>query len=168
MHDQAKFEPLEASDFFGDGLSARPLPEGTVARGFLRIDRHLYTGKIGDEFAPTFPFPVTKEVLLRGQNRFNIFCSPCHGESGNGQGIIVQRGLKHPESFHSQRLIDSPPGYYFDVMTKGFGVMKPYASRIKPKDRWAIVGYIRALQYSQNAPLADIPSEDRQKLQELQ
>lgn len=167
MHDAPKYEPLEQSDFFGDGLSARPLPAGTVARGHLRLDEHLYAGKVGGDFAPTFPFAVDREVLLRGKERFEIFCSPCHGRAGNGQGMVVQRGMKQPQTFHSQRLRDMPPGYFFDVMTRGFGVMYPYASRVPVHDRWAIVAYIRALQYSQNAPLQDLTEEDRRRLQEI-
>ena len=168
MHDQAKYEPLEPSAFFDDRLSSRSLIEGTVARGHLRDDEHLYTGKIDGEFAQTFPYEITREDLLRGQERYNIFCSPCHGHTGNGQGMIVQRGLKQPTSFHDPRLVDSPSGYYFDVMSNGFGVMYAYASRIKPRDRWAVIAYIRALQYSRNAPLSDLSQADRQQLPELQ
>lgn len=168
MHDAPKYEPLEQSDFFADRQASRPLVQGTVARGYLRQDKLLYTGKIDGDFAPLFPFPITEEILLRGQERYNIYCSPCHGRTGNGRGMIVQRGLKQPESYHSQRLLEMPPGYYYDVITNGFGVMYSYASRIKPEERWAIAAYIRALQYSQAAPLEDLPQEDRQRLRELQ
>lgn len=168
MHDAPKYEPLERSGFFADGQASRPLVEGTVARGFLRQDKLLYTGKVDGDFSPVFPFPVTEEILRRGQERFNIYCSPCHGRTGSGRGMIVQRGLKQPESYHSQRLLEMPPGYYYDVISNGFGVMYSYASRIKPEDRWAIVAYIRTLQYSQAAPLEDLPQEDRQRLRELQ
>lgn len=168
MHDAPKYEPLEKSDFFADRQASRPLVDGTVARGFLREDELLYTGKVDGDFAPLFPFQITEEILLRGQNRFNVYCSPCHGRTGSGRGMIVQRGLKQPQSYHSQRLLEMPPGYFYDVITNGYGVMYSYASRVKPEDRWAIVAYIRALQYSQAAPLEDLPEEDRQRLRELQ
>lgn len=168
MHDAPKYEPLEESDFFADRQSSRPLVDGTVARGFLREDQLLYTGKVDGDFAPVFPFQITEEILRRGQQRFNVYCSPCHGRTGNGRGMIVQRGLKQPQSYHSQRLLEMPPGYFYDVITNGYGVMYSYASRVKPEDRWAIVAYIRALQYSQAAPLEDLPEEDRQRLRELQ
>lgn len=164
MHDQPRFEPLEVNTFFTDGRSQRPLLEGTVARGNLQEDEHLYQARENGEIAKTFPFPVTKEVLLRGQERFNIFCSPCHGGLGNGEGAIVQRGLKHPPSFHEERLRESPVGYFFTVISNGFGTMYDYSDRIPVNDRWAIIAYIRALQLSQRAALEDVPTEERQKL----
>jgi hypothetical protein len=164
MNVEPRYNPLAASDFFPDGQGARPLVEGTVARGHLRIDRHFYGGKSGEELVDTFPFPVTKEVIERGQQRFNIFCTPCHGYVGNGDGIIVERGLRAPPSYHIDRLRNAPVGHFFDVMTNGFGAMPSYASRIPPRDRWAIIAYIRALQFSQNAKLADVPPGERQKL----
>lgn len=164
MHDQPKFKPLRANSFFADGRSARPLVAGTVARGTLQEDDHLFTGRMNNEFVTTFPFPVTKEGLLRGQERFNIFCSPCHGQLGNGEGAIVQRGMKKPPSFHIDRLRESPPGYFFNVITNGFGAMFDYSDRIPARDRWAIIAYIRALQLSQNAKLDDVPQEKRQEL----
>lgn len=164
MHDQPKFKPYRANSFFADGRSARPLVEGTIARGNLQEDEHLYKGRENGEAAKTFPFPVTKDVLLRGQERFNIYCSPCHGQLGDGQGMIVQRGLKQPPSFHIDRLRESPPGYFFTVISNGFGVMFDYADRISANDRWAIISYIRALQLSQHAALEDVPDEERQKL----
>lgn len=164
MHDQPRYEALEASAFFPDHRSARPLVEGTVARGNLQADDHLYQGRENGEVAKTFPFPITEQVLLRGQERFNIYCSPCHSQLGDGQGMIVQRGLKQPPSFHIDRLRDAPVGYFFTVITSGFGVMFDYADRISVEDRWAIIAYIRALQLSQHATLADVPAEERQKL----
>ena len=164
MHDQPRYEPLEASSFFQDGRSARPLVAGTVARGELHEDEQFYTGKAGGTLVSTFPFPVTREVLERGQERYNIFCSPCHARVGNGQGIIVQRGFRQPSSFHIDRLREAPVGYFFEVITNGFGSMYDYADRIPPPDRWAIIAYIRALQLSQHATLEDVPLEKRQQL----
>jgi mono/diheme cytochrome c family protein len=164
MHDQPKFKPYRANPFFADGRSARPLVEGTVARDNLQDDEHLYKGRENGETAKTFPFPITQQVLLRGQERFNIYCSPCHGPLGDGEGMIVQRGLKHPPSFHIDRLREAPVGYFFTVISNGFGVMFDYADRIPPQDRWAIISYIRALQLSQHATLEDVPTDERQKL----
>jgi len=166
MHDQPRYEPLEKSAFFEDGRSARPFVEGTVARGQLRLDDHFYTGKVNGELVTTLPFAATQEVLARGQERYNIFCSPCHDRVGNGTGMIVQRGFRQPPSFHIDRLRQAPAGHFFDVMTNGFGTMYSYADRIAPKDRWAIVAYIRALQLSQNATLEDVPAAERSKLLE--
>lgn len=162
---QPRYDPLEKSEFFDDGLSARQMVPNTVARGQLRDDEHLYTGRVNGELAETFPFPVTAETLERGQERYDIYCAPCHSQTGDGNGMIVQRGFPAPTSFHSQRLREAAPGYYFDVMTNGFGVMYSYASRVKPEDRWAIAAYIRALQLSQNATLDDVPAEERPKLE---
>ncbi len=164
MHDQPKFRPYRANPFFADGRSARPLVEGTVARGNLQEDEHLYKGRENGEVAKTFPFPITQEVLLHGQERFNIYCSPCHGQLGDGEGAVVQRGLKHPPSFHIDRLREAPVGYFFSVESNGFGVMFDYADRVPVKDRWAIIAYIRALQLSQHATLEDVPADERQKL----
>jgi mono/diheme cytochrome c family protein len=166
MHDQPRYEPLEGSAFFQDGRSARPFVDGTVARGHLRTDEHFYTGKVNGELVATFPFPITKEILQRGQERYNIFCSPCHGRVGNGDGMIVQRGFRQPPSFHIDRLRQIAVGHFFEVMTNGFGAMYSYADRIAPRDRWAIVAYIRALQLSQNATLDDVPADQRQQLLE--
>ena len=161
MHDQPKYRPLAASKLFEDGRSARPLVEGTVARGQLREDELFYAGRSGKDLAKIFPFPVTREVLERGRERYNIFCTPCHSLLGDGNGMVVQRGFRRPPSFHIDRLREAPPGHFFDVMTNGFGAMPSYASRIPVKDRWAITAYIRALQLSQNATLADVPPERR-------
>lgn len=164
MHDQPKYKGFRPSDFFADGRSVRPLVPGTVARGHLNDDALLYTGKIGENFSPEFPFPVTRAVLERGQERYNIFCSPCHDRVGTGQGMIVQRGYKQPPSFHQDRLRQQPPGYFFHVIGNGFGVMPDYAAQIPVRDRCAIVAYIRALQLSQHVPAAELPPEDRPKL----
>jgi len=158
MQNQPYQRPLAKSEFYADQRSARSLVEGTVARGNLRADSFFYTGKIGSEDANYMPFPVTAEVLERGQQRFNIYCSPCHGETGDGNGMIVQRGLKHPPSYHNDRLRKAPIGYFVDVMTNGFGVMLDYSQQVPPADRWAIAAYIRALQLSQGATRADVPA----------
>lgn len=164
MHDAPRYEALEASAFFADGRSARPLVQNTVARGTLREDELLYTGRIGGELADEFPMPVTAEMMARGRERFNIFCSPCHGRTGMGDGMIVQRGFRAPPSFHDERLRMAPVGHFFDVMTNGFGAMQDYASQVPVADRWAIAAYIRALQLSQRATLADVPPDRRADL----
>jgi len=165
MHDQPKYQPLEASDFFADGRASRPLPPGTIARGQLNDDTHLYSGKVGNKFADTLPFPISAAVLEHGQERFNIFCSPCHGRLGNGEGMVVRRGFRHPPSFHIDRLRQAPVGYYFDVVTNGFGSMQDYSAQIPVRDRWAIVAYIRALQLSQHAVLTDVPDTERKQFE---
>ena len=165
MHIQPKYLPLAKTDFFGDGRSERPVVEGTVARGHLRLDEHMYTGKVNGQLATTFPFPITRADLERGRERFNIYCTPCHDSAGTGRGMIVQRGFPSPPSYHIQRLRDAPVGHFFDVITNGLGNMYGYGSRVTPEDRWRIVAYIRALQLSQFATLADVPAEEREKLQ---
>ncbi|MGH9657344.1 MAG: c-type cytochrome, partial [Bryobacteraceae bacterium] len=164
MHDQPKYEPLEASRFFADGRASRPLIAGTVPRGFLREDAHLYTGKIGGEPADRFPFPIDRAVLDRGRERFNIYCTPCHDRLGNGLGMVVRRGFRRPPSYHTDRLRAAPAGYLFDVVTNGFGAMPDYAAQIQPRDRWAIVAYVKVLQRSQRASLADVPPDQRARL----
>jgi len=164
MHDQPRFEPLEKNNFYADGRSARPVIAGTVARGQLNIDDHFYTGKINGELATTFPFAITKEVLSRGRERYNIFCTPCHGALGYGNGMIVQRGFRPPPSFHIQRLREAPVGHSFDVMTNGLGAMYDYRDKVSPADRWAITAYIRTLQLSQNAAIEDVPEKMLQRL----
>ena len=164
MHDQPRYKPLAATDFFGDGRSARPVVDGTVARGHLRIDAALYTGKVGDQDVDVFPFPITRADLLRGQERFNIYCSPCHSRIGDGNGMVVRRGFRQAASYHTEKLIKAPVGHFFDVMTNGFGAMPSYASRIEPQDRWRIAAYIRALQFSQNARIEDVPQDQRDKI----
>jgi mono/diheme cytochrome c family protein len=165
MHDQPKYEPYERSTFFADQRSARPLVEGTVARGQLRNDERLYSGKSGAVFAAEFPLPVTAAVLRRGQDRYAIYCTPCHGALGYGDGMVVRRGYRQPATFHQDRLRQQPPGYYYDVITNGFGAMPDYAAQVPVVDRWAIVAYLRVLQLSQNATLADVPESERGRLQ---
>ena len=164
MQDQPRYRPFRPSAFFQDGRSARPLVAGTVARGHLEEDDHLHRGKIDGKLAEAHPFPVTAEVLARGRDRYDIFCSPCHGRTGYGDGIIVQRGMRRPPSYHVERLQHSPPGHYFDVMTNGFGAMIDLSDRLSVEDRWAIVAYVQALQRSQNASLADVPPDERERL----
>lgn len=158
MHVQPKLNPLSRSDFYPDHRSARPLVEGTVARGELYEDSYFYTGRIGTNPGDVMPFPVTKEVLERGRERFNIYCAPCHSRLGDGNGFVPTRGFsRKPPSFHIARLEKAPVGYFFDVMTNGFGIMPDYASQIPTQDRWNIVAYIRALQLSQDATISDVP-----------
>jgi len=160
MHDQPKFKPLAKSDFFPDLRSARPLPDGTVARGQAHEDTYFYTGMIPGTNNPGdyMPFPVTQELVERGRERFNIYCAPCHSRVGDGNGYVPKRGFARiPPSLHIERLRKAPLGYFFDVMTHGFGMMPDYASQISPQDRWAIVSYIRALQLSQGATAANLP-----------
>ncbi len=158
MHDQPRYEALEPSTFFADGRSARPQVAGTVAQGQLDDDEHFYTGFVGDELAATFPFPVTRQVIDRGRQRFEIFCSPCHGRLGDGNGMIAQRGFRHPPSYHIERLQQERVGHFFDVITNGLGAMYDFADRIPPRDRWAIIAYIRVLQLSQAAKFEDLPA----------
>jgi len=165
MHDQPKYIPLRPSSFFTDGRSARPLIEGTVARGHLNEDTLYYTGKGPDgKPAKEFPMPVTKELIVRGEQRFHIYCTPCHDRTGNGNGMVVRRGYRRPPTYHSDRLREQPNGYFFDVITNGFGAMPDYAAQVEPQDRWAIVAYIRALQLSQQASINDVPAEARGQL----
>ncbi len=164
MHDQPKYQPLEASAFFADGRASRPRIPGTVARGRRDDDALLVSGKQDGKLAEVFPAPVTKAVLDRGHQRFDVYCSPCHDRTGSGRGMIVMRGYKQPASFHEERLRTSAPGYFFDVITNGFGVMPSYAAQIPVADRWAIAAYVRALQLSQHATLADVPEAERQAL----
>jgi mono/diheme cytochrome c family protein len=159
MHDQPRFKPLAKSDFYADMRSAREPVEGTVARGQLHDDTYFYTGKIGANPGDYMPFAVTPEVLARGQQRFNIFCAPCHSPLGDGNGTVPARGFpRKPPSYHIERLRKAPLGYFYDVMSNGFGIMPDYASQIPPRDRWCIVAYIKALQLSQNATLAEVPA----------
>ena len=167
MHDQPRYEPLEASKFFADGMASRQLPEGTVARGHLGEDVAFTTGKdAAGNVVAELPVPATKQLLERGHQCFDIYCSACHGRLGDGHGMAVRRGFKQPPSFHIDRLRDSPPGYFFDVMTNGFSTMSSYASQVPPEDRWAIAAYIRALQLSQQVKLRDLPAEERQRAEE--
>ena len=164
MYEQAKFEEDEPSTFFADGTSSQPLPEGVVSRSRGGIDEVFFTGQDENGLLAEPPLEITQEVLERGQERYNIYCSPCHNYSGNGQGMIVQKGFVQPASFHEERLQASPVGYFFNVITNGYGRMYSYGSRVPPEDRWAIASYIKALQYSQTAPVADLPAEVRERL----
>lgn len=164
MADQPRYQPFAESNFFADKASARPRVADTVARGHAHLDEQLYTGRINGDFAPTFPFTITTVIIERGQQRYAIFCTPCHGAVGDGHGIVTQYGMKTPPSFHDPDLRDEPPGYYFDIITNGTRVMPSYAARIAPADRWAIIAYIRALQLSQNADVKQLPASELPKL----
>ena len=195
MHDQPRYKTFAASPFFADGQASRPPVRGTVARGTLTDDSLLYTGKLdakmagtaqpvnpasgtvqpaagstapdktGQGFADLFPFPITAEVLDRGETNYNVFCSVCHDRVGTGEGMVVRRGYRKPPSYHTDRLRKAPAGYFFDVITNGFGAMPDYAAQIAPADRWAVVAYVRALQISQNSAVADVPAEKRAELE---
>lgn len=164
MRYDSKLKPFEPDSFSLGGQSAQQVVSGTVALGMLHDDDLLYTGKVNGRDATEFPFTVTRAVLARGQERYTISCSPCHGLVGDGNGMIVQRGFPRPPSFHQQRLRDAPVGHFFDVITNGYGRMYSYAARVGPENRWAIIAYIRALQLSQHASLADVPPEERVQL----
>ena len=167
MATQPRYDPLEASDFFPDSSSARPLPIGTISRDYVMKIEFGETGMIDGKPADRFPFPITAEVLRRGQQRYNIYCSPCHDYVGTGNGMAARRGFRRmPASFHTDEMRMSPPGHFFDVMTNGFGSMPPYASQIAARDRWAITAYIRALQLSQWATLDSVPEDERRRLEQ--
>jgi cbb3-type cytochrome c oxidase subunit III len=161
MQDQPKYKDLRGSAFFADHRGARPLPDGTVARGFLNADRRFATGKQNGQPIAELPVPLTRTLLERGRERYGIYCTPCHGLTGDGVGIVVQRGYRRPNSFHIDRLRAAPVGYFFDVMTNGFGAMMDYSAQIPPEDRWAIAAYLRALQLSQGTTIADVPASER-------
>jgi hypothetical protein len=166
MHDQPKYKPLRSSPFFDDARTSRPRIEGTVARGELAGDAERTTGKDrGGRYVVAGPLPVTAELLRRGRERYDIFCAVCHDRAGTGRGMIVQRGYRRPESLHVDRLRTAPDGYFFENITAGFGVMPSYAAQVPVDDRWAIVAYVRALQLSQRATLADLPAAERAKLE---
>ena len=167
MWEQPKYQPLQPSSFFTDGASARPLVPGVVAQESARIESTVDTGRdtSGTKYATTNPLPITKALLQRGRIRYEQFCTPCHGMDGYGNGMIVRRGFPAPPSYHSQRLRNAPDGHYFDVITNGYGAMYSYAARVSVSDRWAITAYIRALQRSQNAPLAAVPPGERASLE---
>ena len=167
MHDQPKFVPMRASDFYPDKRSERAYVEGTVPTGEFQDNSPLYTGTVGDAPIDYFPMQITAADMLRGQQRFNIYCTPCHGKVGDGNGMIVQRGFRQPPSFHIDRLRTSPPGHFFDVMTHGFGAMPDYAAQISPRDRWRIAAYVRALQLSQHATINDVPPAMRSQIRPL-
>jgi len=167
MHNQHKVKPLGESTFFAGGQGARPIPAHTVPRGDLR-EGMAFTG-LGADNKPSAQMPpeikLTRELLVRGQERYNIYCSPCHGRLGNGLGMIVQRGYKRPTSYHIERLRAAPIGYFFNVITEGYGVMPTYAPQIPVADRWAIAAYIRVLQLAHRAPLAELAPEDRSAIE---
>ena len=181
MHDQPRYEAYEKSDFFKDGQAARQPVENTVARGNLRDDKLFYTGRTTgatqtgaaqtgtdgefSDFSATLPFAATKEVLDRGQERYNIYCSVCHDRSGYGDGMVVRRGFKRPPSFHDERLRNAPVGYFYDVMTNGFGAMQDYSAQVSPRDRWAIAAYLRVLQLSQNQKFDELSPEQKNSVQ---
>ena len=169
MHNQPKYIPLRAADpsVWADGRSARMPVEHTIARGQLREDEYFYSGKIDGKDGDRFPLPVTLALLERGQNRYNIYCTPCHSRVGDGNGMVPQRGLKHPPSYHEDRLKKMPIGHFYDVMTNGYGAMLNYAAQIKPEDRWAIAAYIRVLQLSQDAKLSDVPDDQKNNIQDF-
>ncbi len=166
MYNQPKYKPLAANEFYDDNTSARPLPPHTIPHGRLDEDTIFFTGK-NDEgmLAASLPVPVTRELLARGQERFTIYCSMCHGAEGDGDGMVVQRGYPPPPSYHIDRLRNAPPGYLYSVITNGYGIMYPYASRVEAPDRWAIVAYVRALQLSRHATLDDVPADQRTQLE---
>jgi cytochrome c553 len=166
MFIQPSLRPLQRTDAFrNNNMASRPLLPNTVARDQLDDDSEFYTGKIGTNLVTTLPSPVTRELLQRGQERFNIYCSPCHGRTGDGNGMIVQRGFPRPPSYHIDRLRQAPIGHFYDVITHGYGIMYPYAARVEPADRWAIAAYIRVLQISQNAHVTNLPPAERTKLE---
>lgn len=155
---QPKNRPLSPSDFFSDGRSERPLLENTVARGSVSDDEMVVSKE-----SNRFPLPVNQELLVRGENRYKVFCTPCHGLQGDGNGMVAMRGMKHPPSYHEDRLRQVSNGYIYDVITNGFGAMLGYSAQIPPRDRWAVVAYVRALQLSRNARVADLPADVREK-----
>ena len=165
MYNDAKYRPLEKSDFFDDKMVSRSLVPHTVARDPWRDDDAFNTGKTNDVYVKTLPMPLNEELLHLGQKNFNIYCSVCHGLNGKGNGMIVQRGFPAPSSLHDARLKEAPIGYFFDVMTKGYGVMYSYASRVTPQERWAVAAYIRALQLSHSATLQQVPLAKRTELE---
>jgi mono/diheme cytochrome c family protein len=164
MHDAPRYEAYEASATFADNRASRTAPAGTVARGWLRDDEALYTGKVAGQNVDTFPFAIAHADLQRGQQRFNIYCTPCHGRLGDGNGMVVQRGYRQAASFHQDRLRQERVGYFYDVITNGFGAMPDYAAQIPVRDRWLIVAYIRTLQLSQHATADDVPADRRAEL----
>ncbi len=165
MHDGPRYKPLQESETYADKRSSRLIIEGTVARGFLKDDDVFYTGVQAGAPVEKIPMPLTEAVVARGRERYNIYCSPCHGVAGDGDGMIVKRGYKQPTSYHDPRLRNERAGYFFDVMTRGFGQMPDYAAQVSPKDRWAIVAYIRALQLSQHGSVGDLTQAERGRLE---
>ena len=165
MHDAPRYEVYEASEQFADGRASRVAPAGTVARGLLREDEALYTGKVEGQAVDAIPFAITHDDLRRGQERYRIYCTPCHGQIGDGNGMVVQRGLRQAASYHQDRLREERIGYFFDVITNGFGAMQGYAEQVPVRDRWLIAAYVRTLQFSQHASINDVPPERRGELE---
>jgi hypothetical protein len=166
MHDQPRYEPLQPSDLFADGRSARPLPAHTVARGTLNSGAPEFTGMDTDSrFLEKLPLPLDKQFVTRGRDRYDIYCSPCHGLTGDGQGMVALRGFRAPPSLYTDRIRRLPPGYVFSVITNGFGGMPDYADQIAARDRWAIVAYMRALQISKQGTVPDVPPGNRAELE---
>ncbi len=163
MYKQPKFKPYQENDFFEDKRSARPLVEGTVPRGV--IDDHLNKGIVDGKPVSDFPFPITRKEMDRGMDRYNIYCAPCHSRTGDGWGMVAQRGIKRPPSFHEARLKAAPVSHFFNVVSNGIGMMSGYSAQISPADRWAIIAYVRALQQSQDARLADVPESERAQME---
>jgi cytochrome c553 len=163
MHNEPKFFPQRGTDFYADGRSVRPQVENTVARSQFHQDAYFYTGMQNGQEGDGLPFPVTMAVLERGQERFNIYCTPCHSRVGNGAGMIVQRGYAKAANLHDARMVAAPLGHYFAVMTNGYGAMPEYAAQLTPEERWAVAAYIRALQLSQNAARTDVPATEQIK-----
>ncbi len=168
MYDQPKAETYEASPFFADGASSRPLPDGVISRNRGGVDPVYFTGLGATGMVSELPVELTTDLLLRGQERYDIYCSVCHNYNGNGGGMVVQKGFPQPVSFHDQRLLDAPVGYFYNAITNGFGRMYSYASRIPVEDRWAISAYVKALQLSQNATIDDVPVEVLESLRVAQ
>lgn len=164
MGEQPKYQAYEANEFFPNGSAMRPLPANTIAQGQLRANQPFFTGMRDGYLIAEVPIQITYSVITRGRQQYNIYCSVCHGLSGNGDGMIVQRGFPSPPSFHSERLRFAPAGHFFYVITHGYGLMFSYAARVSPQDRWAIVAYIRALQLSQHTRISDVPSSEQRNL----
>jgi len=165
MRDQPRYETLEASSLFANGQASRPVPKGTVPRGRLTHDESLETGRDGADFVKQIPVHIERKLMVRGQERFNIYCSPCHGRTGAGDGMVVRRGFRRPPALFAERLRNSPAGHFFDVITRGFGAMPAYGAHVSAEDRWAIVAYVRALQLSHTASLEDVPLDERSALE---
>ena len=164
MQDQPKYKPLGENRFFPDGRNARPIPLGTIATDELNDNDAYHTGEKNGTFVDTIPVPVNLALLHRGQDRFDIYCSPCHGLVGDGDGMVAQRGFRAPADFHTDRLRHVPPGYIYQVITNGYGAMPDHGDQIPVADRWAIVAYVRALQYSRHGSIADVPAAVRRDL----
>lgn len=164
MGEQPKYRPLQASTFFPDGRSERPPVPGTVSRSLQGDDKAPPAFKTGDTYVDSFPYPVTLDLLARGQQRFNIYCSPCHSRTGDGNGMIVLRGFSPPPSLHDPEVRGQPVGFYFDVISNGFGAMAGYGAQVNAEDRWAIIAYIRALQLSRHTTIDNVPPAERSRL----